>query len=138
MIAIKEEDQNVVSTAYNLEKVSINRDKNVKKPFLNNDIAILYIPKSLTLKPRSSKEINMGVILNYADYLLPEYDLLPSFKTHLNLILPEEEVKGTRLKINLINRSFSKTYRITKNTGLISFRILNTDVNLHYTCKYIT
>ena len=138
MIAIKEEDQNVVSTAYNLEKVSINRDKNVKKPFVNNDIAILYIPKSLTLKPRSSKEINMGVILNYADYLLPEYDLLPSFKTHLNLILPEEEVKGTRLKINLINRSFSKTYRITKNTGLISFRILNTDVNLHYTCKYIT
>ena len=130
MIAIKEEDQNVVSTAYNLEKVSINRDKNVKKPFVNNDIAILYIPKSLTLKPRSSKEINMGVILNYADYLLPEYDLLPSFKTHLNLILPEEEVKGTRLKINLINRSFSKTYRITKNTGLISFRIFK------YRCKF--
>ena len=132
------EHQNVVSIAYNLEKISINRDKNVKKPFLNNDIAILYTPKSLTLKPRSSKEINMGVILNYPDYLIPEYDLLPSFKTHLTLILPEEEVKGTRLKINLMNTSFSKTYRITKNTGLISFTILNSNVNLHYTSKYIT
>ena len=132
------EHQNVVSIAYNLEKISINRDKNVKKPFLNNDIAILYTPKSLTLKPRSSKEINMGVILNYPDYLIPEYDLLPSFKTHLTLILPEEEVKGTRLKIILMNTSFSKTYRITKNTGLISFTILNSNVNLHYTSKYIT
>ena len=132
------EHQNVVSIAYNLEKISINRDKNIKKPFLNNDIAILYTPKSLTLKPRSSKEINMGVILNYPDYLIPEYDLLPSFKTHLTLILPEEEVKGTRLKIILMNTSFSKTYRITKNTGLISFTILNSNVNLHYTSKYIT
>ena len=83
MTAVKEEHQNVVSTAYNLEKVSINRDKNVKKPFLSKDVAILYIPKSVTLKPRSSKEINMGVIFNYTDYLIPEYDLLPSFKTHL-------------------------------------------------------
>ena len=104
------EHQNVVSIAYNLEKISINRDKNVKKPFLNNDIAILYTPKSLTLKPRSSKEINMGVILNYSDYLIPEYDLLPSFKTHLTLVLPEEEVKRIRLKINLMNTSFSKTF----------------------------
>ena len=138
MVTTKEENQNVYNAAYNLEKVSINRNKNVKKPFLSNDVAIFYIPKSLTLKPRSSKEIDMGIILNYADYLIPEYDLLPSFKTHLSLILPEEEVKGTRLKINLMNRSFSKTYRITKNTGLISFRILNTNVNLHFTSKYIT
>ena len=104
------ENQNVVNIAYNLEKISINRDKNVKKPFFNNDIAILYTPKSLTLKPRSSKEINMGVILNYSDYLIPEYDLLPSFKTHLTLVLPEEEVKRIRLKINLMNTSFSKTF----------------------------
>ena len=138
MMMIKEEHQGVFNTAYNLEKVSLNRNKNVKKPFLNNDVAIFYIPKSVTLKPRSSKEIDMGVILNYADYLIPEYDLLPSFKTHLTLLLPEEEVKGTKLKITLMNRSFSKTYRITKNTGLISFRILNTNVNLHYTSKYIS
>ena len=132
------ENPNVISIANNLEKISLNRDKNVKKPFLNNDVAILYTPKSITLKPRSSKEINMGIILNYADYLIPEYDLLPSFKTHLTLILPEQEQKGSKLKINLMNRSFSKTYRITKNTGLISFTILNTNVNLHFTSKYIT
>ena len=109
------EHQNVVSIAYNLEKISVNRDKNVKKPFFNNDIAIFYTPKSITLKPRSSKEINMGLILDYPAYLIPEYDLLPLFKTHLTLILPEEEVKGNRLKITLMNTSFSKTYRITKN-----------------------
>ena len=81
----------------------------------------------------------MGIILDYADYLIPEYDLLPSFKTHLTLILPEQEQKGSsKLKINLMNSSFSKTYRITKNTGLISFTILNTNVNLHFTSKYIT
>ena len=129
--------QNLFNTSYNLEKVSLNRNRNVKKPFLNNDVAILYTPRSITLKPRSSLEVDMGVILNYSDYLIPEYDLLPSFKTHLTLILPKEEVKGTKLKITLMNRSFSKTYRITKNTGLISFRILNTSVNLHYTSSYI-
>ena len=130
--------QNVISTAYNVQKIDLNRDRNVKKPYLNNDIAIFYTPRSITLKPRSSKEINMGIILNYPDYLIGEYDLLPSFKTYLNLILPEEEPKGTRLKINLTNTSFSKTCRITKNTGLISFTILNTSVNLHFTSKYIT
>ena len=129
--------QNLFNTSYNLEKVSLNRNRNVKKPFLNNDVAILYAPRSITLKPRSSLEVDMGVILNYSDYLIPEYDLLPSFKTHLTLILPKEEVKGTKLKITLMNRSFSKTYRITKNTGLISFRILNTSVDLHYTSSYI-
>ena len=129
--------QNLFNTSYNLEKVSLNRNRNVKKPFLNNDVAILYTPRSITLKPRSSLEVDMGVILNYSDYLVPEYDLLPSFKTHLTLILPKEEVKGTKLKITLMNRSFSKTYRITKNTGLISFRILNTSVDLHYTSSYI-
>ena len=138
MMMSANEDQNLLSIANNLEKVSVNRDKNVKKLFLNNDVAIFYTPKSITLKPRSSKEINMGIILNYADYLIPEYDLLPSFKTHLTLILPQEEPKGSRLKINLMNRSFSKTYRITKNTGLISFTILNTNLNLHFTSKYIT
>ena len=130
--------QNVVSVANNTEKISISRDENVKKPFLENDTAIFYTPKSLTLKPRSSKEVNMGVILNYSDYLIPERDLLPSFKTHLTLILPEEELKGSRLKIILMNRSFNNTYRITKNTGLISLIILNRSVNLHFTNKYIT
>ena len=133
-----EPQTDVLNTSYNLEKVSIKRNKNVKKPFLHNQVTIFYIPRSITLKPRSSKEVDMGVILNYADYLIPEYDLLPSFKTHLTLILPEEEVKGDRLKITLMNRSFSKTYRITKNTGLISFRILNTSVNLYFTNNYIS
>ena len=133
-----EAQTNMLNTSYNLEKVSIKRNKNIKKPFLHNQVTIFYIPRSITLKPRSSKEVDMGVILNYADYLIPEYDLLPSFKTHLTLILPEEEVKGDRLKITLMNRSFSKTYRITKNTGLISFRILNTSVNLYFTNNYIS
>ena len=131
------ESQNLISIANNIKKISVNRDKNVKKPFFNNDIAIFYTPKSITLKPRSSKEINMGIILNYPDYLIGEYDLLPSFKTYLTLILPEQEPKGRRLRIILMNTSFSETYRIMKNTGLISFMILNTNVNLHYTSKYI-
>ena len=126
----------LLSTSNNLEKISINRDRNVKKPFLSNNVAILYTPKAITLKPRCSKEINLGVIFNYADHLIPEYDLLPSFKTHLTLILPEEEVRGTKLKITLMNRSFSKTYRITKNTGLVVFQVLNSNINLHYTSKY--
>ena len=138
MTATKKESQEILSTSYNLEKVNLDRNKNVKKPFLSNEVAIFYIPRSVTLKPRTSVEIDMGIILNYADYLIPEYDLLPSFKTHLTLILPEEVVKGSKLKVTLMNTSFSKTYRITKNTGLISFRILNTNVNLYYTSKYIT
>ena len=126
----------VINSSNNLEKISINRDKNIKKPFISSNVAILYTPRSITLKPRSSKEINLGVVFNYADHLIPEYDLLPSFKTHLTLILPEEEIRGNKLKITLMNRSFSKTYRITKNTGLIVFRVLNSCVNLHYTMKY--
>ena len=122
----------------NLEKVTLNRNKNVKKPFLSNEVAIFYIPRSVTLKPRSSVEINMGVIINHANYLIPDYDLLPSFKTHLSLILPENGVNGNTLKFTLMNKSFSETYRITKNTGLVSFRILNTDINLYYSSKYIT
>ena len=126
----------VINSSNNLEKISINRDKNIKKPFISSNVAILYTPRSITLKPRCSKEINLGVIFNYADHLIPEYDLLPSFKTYLSLILPEEEIRGNKLKITLMNRSFSKTYRITKNTGLIVFRVLNSCVNLHYTMKY--
>ena len=139
---VKEEEQNqsaVLNATQNLEKISLFRNKNVKKPFLSNDVVILYTPRSITLKPRTSKQIDMGIIVDYADYLIPEYDLLPSFKTHLNLIIPEEEeIKGKKLLITLINRSFSKTYRITKNTGLVSFTILNTSVNLYYTNKYIS
>ena len=127
----------ILDTSNNLEKISINRDKNVKKPFLSNNVAILYTANSITLKPRCSKEINLGVIFDYDDRLIPEFDLLPSFKTHLTLILPEEEIRGTKLKITLMNRSFSKTYRITKNTGLIVFQVLNSNINLHYTSKYI-
>ena len=122
----------------NLEKVTLNRNKNVKKPFLSNEVAIFYIPRSVTLKPRSSVEIDMRVIINHADYLIPEYDLLPSFKTHLSLILPENKVNGDTLKFTLMNRSFSKTHRIPKNTGLVSFRTLNIGVNLYYNSKYIT
>ena len=132
-------EQNQFDSINNLEKISLLGNKNVKKPFLNNGVVILYVPKSVTLKPRSSKQVDMGIIIDYADYLIPEYELLPSFKTHLNLILPEEEqTKGNKLVVTLINRSFSKTYRITKNTGLISFTILNTSVNLYYTNKYVT
>ena len=129
---------NKISENNNLEKVNLSRNKNVKKPFLSNEVAIFYIPRSVTLKPRSSVEINMGVIINHADYLIPDYDLLPSFKTHLSLILPENRVNGDTLKFTLMNRSFSKTHRIPKNTGLVSFRTLNIGVNLYYNSKYIT
>ena len=122
----------------NLEKVTLDRHKNVKKPFLSNEVAIFYIPRSVTLKPRWSVEIDMGIIINHSDYLIPEYDLLPSFKTYLSLFLPENNVYGDTLKFTLLNRSFSKTHRIPKNTGLVSFRTLNIDVNLFYISKYIT
>ena len=126
----------VLNISNNIETISIARDKNVKKPFISNNVAILYTPRAITLKPRCSKEINLGVIFNYADHLIPEYDLLPSFKTHLSLTLPEEEVRGTKLTITLLNRSFSETYRITKNTGLVFFQVLNSAINLQYNNKY--
>ena len=126
----------LLNTSNNLETISISRDKNVKKPFISNNVAKLYTPRAITLNPRCSKEINLGVIFNYLDHLIPEYNLLPSFKTHLTLILPEEEVRGNKLKITLMNRSFSKTYRITKNTGLVVFQVLNSDINLQYNNIY--
>ena len=126
----------LLNISNNSESIDIARDKNVKKPFISNNVAILYTPRAITLKPRCSKEINLGVIFNYADHLIPEYDLLPSFKTDLSLLLPEEEVKRTKLIITLMNQSFSKTYRITKNTGLLVFQVLNSDINLHYNNKY--
>ena len=122
----------VLNISNNTETVNIVREKNIKKPFVSSNVAILYIPKSITLKPRSSKEINFGVIFNYADYLIPEYDLLPSFKKNLSLITPAEEVKGTNLVLTLMNQSFSKTYRIIKNTGLVVFQVLNPSINLQY------
>ena len=127
----------VHNASNNIETINIARKKNVKKPFVSNNVAILYTPGSITLKPRCSKEINFGVIFDYADHLIPEYDLLPSFKTHLTLILPEEEVRRTKLILTLMNRSFSKTYRITKNTGLVVFQVLNSGLNLHYNNKYL-
>ena len=127
----------ILNISNNVENVNIAREKNVKKPFVSNNVAILYIPRAITLKPRSSKEINLGVILDYADHLIPEYDLLPSFKKDLTLISPAEEIKGTKLILTLMNQSFSKTYRIIKNTGLVVFQVLNPSINLQYNSKYI-
>ena len=59
--------------------ILISRKRNVKKPFLSKNIAILYTPKPITLKPRSSYELNMGITFHYPDYILPECNLLPSF-----------------------------------------------------------
>ena len=127
----------ILNISNNVENVNIAREKNVKKPFVSNNVAILYIPRAITLKPRSSKEINLGVILDYADHLIPEYDLLPSFKKDLTLISSEEEIKGKKLVLTLMNKSFSKTYRIIKNTGLVVFQVLNPSINLQYNSKYI-
>ena len=127
----------ILNISNNVENVNIAREKNVKKPFVSNNVAILYIPRAITLKPRSSKEINLGVILDYADHLIPEYDLLPSFKKDLTLISPAEEIKGRKLIMTLMNKSFSKTYRIIKNTGLVVFQVLNPSINLQYNSKYI-
>ena len=122
----------ILNISNNVETVNITRDKNIKKPFVSNNVAILYLPRAITLKPRSSKEINFGISFNYADHLIPEYDLLPSFKENLILIQPAEEIKGEKLILTLMNQSFSKTYRIIKNTGVIFFQILNPDINLQY------
>ena len=129
MITIRD---SILNISNNVENVNITREKNVKKPFVSNNVAILYIPRAITLKPRTSKEINFGIIFNYADHLIPEYDLLPSFKKDLTLISPAEEIKGTKLILTLMNQSFSKTYRIIKNTGLIVFQVLNPSINLQY------
>ena len=129
MITVKDQ---VLKVSYNTENVNITREKNVKKPFVSGNVAILYIPKSITLKPRTSKDINFGISFNYSDQLISEYDLLPSFKKDLILIQPSEEIKGTKLILTLMNQSFSKTYRIIKNTGLVVFEILNPSINLQY------
>ena len=130
MITIRD---SILNISNNIENVNITREKNVKKPFVSNNVAILYIPRAITLKPRTSKEINFGIIFNYADHLIPEYDLLPSFKKDLTLISPAEEIKGRKLIMTLMNKSFSKTYRIIKNTGLVVFQVLNPSINLQYT-----
>ena len=122
----------ILNISNNVETVNITRDKNIKKPFVSNNVAILYLPRAITLKPRTSKEINFGISFNYADHLIPEYDLLPSFKKNLILIQPTEEIKGEKLILTLMNQSFSKTYRIIKNTGVVVFQILNPDINLQY------
>ena len=122
----------VLNISYNTENVNITREKNVKKPFVSNNVAILYVPNAITLKPRASKEINFGISFNYADHLIPEYDLLPSFKKDLLLIQPAEEIKGTKLILTIMNQSFSNTYRLIKNTGLVVFQILNRSINLQY------
>ena len=129
MITIRD---SILNISNNIENVNITREKNVKKPFVNNNVAILYIPKAITLKPRTSKEIDFGISFNYADYLIAEYDLLPSFKKDLILIQPTEEIKGTKLILTLMNQSFSNTYRVIKNTGLVVFQILNPSINLQY------
>ena len=129
MITIRD---SILNISNNVENVNITREKNVKKPFVSNNVAILYIPRAITLKPRTSKEINFGIIFNYADHLIPEYDLLPSFKKDLTLISPAEEIKGRKLIMTLMNKSFSKTYRIIKNTGLVVFQVLNPSINLQY------
>ena len=129
MITVRD---SILNISNNVENVNITREKNVKKPFVSNNVAILYIPRAITLKPRTSKEINFGIILNYADHLIPEYDLLPSFKKDLTLISPAEEIKGRKLIMTLMNKSFSKTYRIIKNTGLVVFQVLNPSINLQY------
>ena len=129
MITVRD---SIINVSNNTEIVNILREKNVKKPFVSNNVVILYTPKAITLKPRTSKEINFGATFNYADHLIAEYDLLPSFKKDLLLIQPKEEIKGTKLTLTLMNRSFSKTYRIIKNTGLVVFQILNPSLNLQY------
>ena len=129
MITVRD---SVLNISNNTENINITREKNVKKPFVSNDVAILYIPKAITLKPRTSKEINFGVTFNYSDHLIAEYELLPSFKKDLMLIEPTEEIKGTKLTLTLMNHSFSKTYRVIKNTGLVVFQILNSNLNLQY------
>ena len=129
MITVRD---SILNISNNTENVNITREKNVKKPFVSNNVAILYTPKIITLKPRTSKEIDFGISLNYADYLITEYDLLPSFKKDLILVQPKEEIKGRNVVLTFMNQSFSKTYRIIKNTGLVVFQILNSSINLQY------
>ena len=41
------------------------RDRKIKKPSVNNNIAILYLPKPVTLKPRSTIEIDMKIQIDF-------------------------------------------------------------------------
>ena len=53
------------------ETVTIFQKRNVKKPFISNRVAILYTPRPITLKPRSTIELDMKLTFDYSDYLLP-------------------------------------------------------------------
>ena len=117
------------------ETVTIFRKRNVKKPFISNRVAILYTPRLITLKPRSTIELNMKLTFDYSDYLLPECNLLPSFKKHLALHTTEIE-KGSTYKVILINKSFCDCLRIVKDTGIVYFTILNQDCKITYKSQY--
>ena len=119
--------------------IVISRNRNVKKPYVHKNVAILYIPKPIKLKPRSMFELDMGLTFNYPEHILPECNLLPSFRKHLILHSTEipNETNET-YKIVILNRSFSDCLRIVKNTCILYVSILNKDCNITYTNKYNT
>ena len=117
------------------ETVTIFRKRNVKKPFISNRVAILYTPRPITLKPRSTVELDMKLTFDYPDHLLPECNLLPSFRKYIALHSTEIE-KDSTYKVILINKSFCDCLRIVKDTGIVYFSILNQDCNITYKSQY--
>ena len=118
--------------------IVISRNRNVKKPYVHKNVAILYTARPITIKPRTTLELDMGLTFEYPEHFLPECNLLPSFRKYL--ILHSTKIQNDTnesYKVVIINRRFSDCLRIVKNTGLLYFNILNKDCNISYTTKYI-
>ena len=108
----------------------------VKNPFVNNNIAIIYLPKPVTVRARSSVEIDLKLRINLPPDVQPEYGLLPSFKKYFILHNIVNDFNNTEnLKIKLLNRSFCDCLRLPKDTGIIYFIALNKCYDIMYSNK---
>ena len=117
--------------------IFIYRKQNVKKPFISKNVAILYTLNPITIRPRSSFELNMCVKFEYPDHILPECNLLPSFRKYLELHSTVVKEDGETFKLTLLNKSFCDCLRIVKDTGIVYFSILNKNCNIKYVSKYM-
>lgn len=76
----------------------------VKRPFVNNNIAIIYLPRPVTIQPRATLEIDLKLKIDLPPDVQPEYGLLPSFKDYFILFDVLNDFNNTEnLKIKLIS-----------------------------------
>ena len=102
--------------------IVISRNRNVKKPYVHKNVAILYTARPITIKPRTTLELDMGLTFEYPEHFLPECNLLPSFRKYL--ILHSTEIQNDT-KRELQSRYYKqKVQRLFKDCKEHRFTIL--------------